>query len=160
MHAHMHLHTHMLITHHIHHFCRPPLGAFKVVLATNVAETSITIDDVSFVVDTGRAKEMQHDVDRGILRLQEQWVSQVGVLWAFICYFFCSLTYLSLLACKPMPSRLDLLCCVCVLCSLSSSYLFMHLQASAQQRRGRAGRVRPGLCFRMFRCVTEAHVIL
>jgi HrpA-like RNA helicase len=51
---------------------------FKVVLATNVAETSITIDDVSFVIDTGRAKEMSHDPDRGILRLQEQWVSQVG----------------------------------------------------------------------------------
>jgi ATP-dependent RNA helicase DHX57 len=57
---------------------RPPPGVFKVVLATNVAETSITIDDVSFVVDTGRAKEMSHDPDRGILRLQEQWISQVG----------------------------------------------------------------------------------
>eukprot|EP00983_Pelagomonas_calceolata_P135371 1162147-Pelagomonas_calceolata.AAC.20 len=59
------------------HLHRPPPGVFKIVLATNVAETSITIDDVSFVVDTGRAKEMQHDADRGILRLQEQWVSQV-----------------------------------------------------------------------------------
>ena len=66
--------------------CRPPPGAFKVVLATNVAETSITIDDVSFVVDTGRAKEMQHDADRGILRLQEQWVSQVCVC---VCACWC-----------------------------------------------------------------------
>ncbi len=56
---------------------RVPQGHFKIVLATNVAETSITIDDVTFVIDTGRAKEMQHDSERGILRLQEQWVSQV-----------------------------------------------------------------------------------
>ncbi len=60
---------------------RPPPGHFKVVLSTNVAETSITIDDVSFVIDTGRAKEMQHDPERGILRLQEQWVSKVRSLW-------------------------------------------------------------------------------
>ena len=39
-------------------FKRPPPGARKVVLATNVAETSITIDDVAVVVDTGRAKAM------------------------------------------------------------------------------------------------------
>ncbi len=56
------------------------------VLATNVAETSITIDDVSLVVDTGRAKEMQHDPARGILRLQEQWVSQVRELWGLGCW--------------------------------------------------------------------------
>lgn len=37
-----------------------------------------TIEDVTFVIDCGRVKEMQHDIDRGILRLQEQWVSQVG----------------------------------------------------------------------------------
>ncbi|GFR46511.1 hypothetical protein Agub_g8095, partial [Astrephomene gubernaculifera] len=79
-------------------FGRPPAGCFKVVLSTNVAETSITIDDVTAVLDTGRVKEMSHDAERGIQRLQEGWVSQ----------------------------------------------------AAAQQRRGRAGRVRPGICFRLF----------
>lgn len=38
-------------------FQKPRQGVRKIVLATNIAETSITIDDVAFVVDTGRAKE-------------------------------------------------------------------------------------------------------
>ncbi|KAK9846310.1 hypothetical protein WJX81_001334 [Elliptochloris bilobata] len=79
-------------------FERVDRGMRKIVVATNVAETSITIDDVTCVIDFGRLKEMRYDAARGIARLQETWVSL----------------------------------------------------AAAQQRRGRAGRVRPGICFRLF----------
>jgi HrpA-like RNA helicase len=42
-------------------FIRPPPGVRKIVLATNIAETAITVDDVGFVVDTGRMKENRYD---------------------------------------------------------------------------------------------------
>ena len=40
-------------------FLVPPTGIRKIVLATNIAETGITIPDVTCVVDTGRHKEMR-----------------------------------------------------------------------------------------------------
>ena len=79
-------------------FQRPPSGVRKVVLATNIAETAVTIDDVVFVVDSGRLKEKSYDAHTGVSTLQAAWISR----------------------------------------------------ASAQQRRGRAGRVRPGECYRLY----------
>jgi hypothetical protein len=50
----------------------------KIVLATNVAETSVTIPDVTVVIDTGRMKEMQFDGDKGLVRLVDTWVSKAS----------------------------------------------------------------------------------
>ncbi|WOO80898.1 Putative DEAH-box ATP-dependent helicase [Vanrija pseudolonga] len=50
----------------------------KIVVATNVAETSVTIDDVVYVVDSGRVKETQYDADNGMQRLVECWTSRAS----------------------------------------------------------------------------------
>ena len=51
-------------------FKRPPAGVKKIVLATNIAETAVTIDDVVFVVDSGRLKEKSYDPHTGVSTLQ------------------------------------------------------------------------------------------
>ncbi|CAG7853684.1 DExH-box ATP-dependent RNA helicase DExH1 {ECO:0000305} {ECO:0000305} [Serendipita indica DSM 11827] len=70
----------------------------KIVVATNVAETSITIDDVIYVIDGGKVKENEYDPETGLARLEETLVTR----------------------------------------------------ASANQRRGRAGRVQAGTCYKLF----------
>lgn len=47
-----------------------PLPRRKVVLATNVAETSITIDGITAVVDTGYARRLRYDPGTGLDRLE------------------------------------------------------------------------------------------
>ncbi|KAH9906811.1 P-loop containing nucleoside triphosphate hydrolase protein [Xylariomycetidae sp. FL2044] len=75
-----------------------PEGARKVVLATNIAETSLTIDGITYVIDPGYVKENVFNPATGMSNL------------------------------------------VVVPCS----------RASANQRSGRAGRVGPGKCFRLY----------
>lgn len=53
-----------------------PLGCRKIILATNIAETSITIPDVQYVVDTGKAREKQYDQVRRITNLTCTWISK------------------------------------------------------------------------------------
>jgi HrpA-like RNA helicase len=53
-------------------FKRMPAGIRKIVVSTNIAETSVTIDDVVFCIDAGRVKEMK--VFNGVLSLTEVWV--------------------------------------------------------------------------------------
>jgi HrpA-like RNA helicase len=48
------------------------------VLSTNIAETSITIDDVVFVVDAGRVKENRYDDLNKMPTLVESWVSKAS----------------------------------------------------------------------------------
>ncbi|TPX49811.1 hypothetical protein SeMB42_g00606 [Synchytrium endobioticum] len=75
-----------------------PHGARKVVIATNIAETSITIDGIVYVIDPGFSKQKSYNPRTGMESL------------------------------------------VIVPCS----------RASANQRKGRAGRVGPGKCFRLY----------
>eukprot|EP00111_Clytia_hemisphaerica_P005132 TCONS_00014777-protein len=79
-------------------FETPPVGVRKIVIATNIAETSITIPDVVYVINGGKTKVQAYDVDVNVSSLMPQWGSK----------------------------------------------------ASARQRRGRAGRVKAGVCFHLF----------
>ncbi|MCA0375685.1 MAG: ATP-dependent helicase HrpB [Gemmatimonadetes bacterium] len=75
-----------------------PAGTRKVVLSTNVAETSLTVEGVRIVVDSGMARVARYDAGVGMTRLRTARISR----------------------------------------------------ASADQRRGRAGRVAPGVCWRLW----------
>jgi ATP-dependent helicase HrpB len=76
----------------------PQAGRRKIVLATSIAETSITIGGVRIVVDSGLARVPRYEPDMGVARLETVRVSR----------------------------------------------------ASADQRRGRAGRTEPGVCLRLW----------
>ncbi|XP_036436605.1 3'-5' RNA helicase YTHDC2 [Colossoma macropomum] len=75
-----------------------PNGVRKIILSTNIAETSITVNDVVFVIDSGKVKEKAFDALNHVTMLKMVWISK----------------------------------------------------ASALQRKGRAGRCRPGICFHLF----------
>jgi ATP-dependent helicase HrpB len=75
-----------------------PIGRRKVVLATSIAETSLTIEGVRVVIDSGLARVPRYEPDVGLTRLETVRVSR----------------------------------------------------AAADQRRGRAGRVEPGVCYRLW----------
>ncbi|XP_064410648.1 ATP-dependent RNA helicase DHX30 isoform X2 [Latimeria chalumnae] len=57
-------------------FQRPPPGIRKIVLATNIAETSITIDDIVHVVDAGSQKEQRYDLRTKVSCLDTVWISK------------------------------------------------------------------------------------
>jgi ATP-dependent helicase HrpB len=75
-----------------------PPGRRKIVLATALAETSITIEGVRIVVDSGLSRVPRYEPDVGVTRLETVRVSR----------------------------------------------------AAADQRRGRAGRIEPGICYRLW----------
>lgn len=60
-------------------FRRPPGGARKIILSTNIAETAVTIDDVVFVIDCGRMKEKSYDPYNNVSTLQSSWISKASM---------------------------------------------------------------------------------
>nr|WP_263458385.1 ATP-dependent helicase HrpB [Brenneria tiliae] len=76
-----------------------PNGRRKVVLSTNIAETSLTIEGIRLVVDCGLERVARFDVKSGLTRLITQRISQAsmvqragraGRLSAGICWHLCS----------------------------------------------------------------------
>ena len=59
-------------------FQKPAGGARKIVVATNIAETSLTIPDVVYVIDSGRQKCRQYDPRRGMSSLEAR-AQRLGV---------------------------------------------------------------------------------
>ena len=54
----------------------PPPGIRKIVLSTNIAETGVTIPDITCVIDTGKHREMRYDEKRQLSRLIETYISR------------------------------------------------------------------------------------
>ena len=59
-------------------FQKPPEGTRLCVVATNVAETSLTIPDVRYVIDTGKEKARLHDPVTGVSQFVVRWTSQAS----------------------------------------------------------------------------------
>jgi len=59
-------------------FQTPPEGSRLIVLATNVAETSLTIPGIRYVFDCGRAKERQYDLNTGVQTFEVGWISKAS----------------------------------------------------------------------------------
>lgn len=57
-------------------FNYPPKGSRKIVVSTNIAETSITIPDCVVVIDGGRSKSVFFDVKANTTKLVENWCSR------------------------------------------------------------------------------------
>ncbi|XP_012225359.2 ATP-dependent DNA/RNA helicase DHX36 isoform X2 [Linepithema humile] len=56
-------------------FKEPPHGVRKIIIATSIAETSITIEDVVYVINCGKTKLTRFDVNKNLQTLEPEWVS-------------------------------------------------------------------------------------
>lgn len=59
-------------------FDPPPDGSRMIVLATNVAETSLTIPGIKYVFDCGRSKERKYDRQTGVQSFEVSWISKAS----------------------------------------------------------------------------------
>lgn len=60
-------------------FERTPVDTRKIILATDIAETGITVSDVSYVVDSAIRKELRWNNDKDIPSISNYWVSQANI---------------------------------------------------------------------------------
>ena len=59
-------------------FDPPPQGSRLVILSTNIAETSLTIPDIRYVFDCGRAKERRYNTDTSVQSFKVGWISKAS----------------------------------------------------------------------------------
>ena len=59
-------------------FEAPPEGSRLIILATNVAETSLTIPGIKYVFDAGRSKERVFDQSTGVQSFETKWISKAS----------------------------------------------------------------------------------
>ncbi|KAI9491621.1 P-loop containing nucleoside triphosphate hydrolase protein [Zychaea mexicana] len=59
-------------------FDTPPEGVRKCIISSNIAETSLTIDGIRFVIDSGKVKELSHDANSNMSKLSEFWISKAS----------------------------------------------------------------------------------
>lgn len=96
----------------------PPQGVRKIVIATNIAETGITIPDITCVIDTGKHREMRFDEKRQLSRLVETFVAKsnaaqrrgrAGRVQNGLCFhLFTKIRHDTLLAEHPLPEMMRL----------------------------------------------------
>ncbi|KAG1755151.1 P-loop containing nucleoside triphosphate hydrolase protein [Suillus paluster] len=96
----------------------PPPGVRKIVIATNIAETGITIPDITCVIDTGKHREMRFDEKRQLSRLVETFVAKsnaaqrrgrAGRVQNGLCFhLFTKIRHDTLLADHPLPEMMRL----------------------------------------------------
>jgi len=70
------LHSQMASAEHKKAFKPAKAGLRKVILSTNIAETGVTLDDVVFVIDSGKVKEKSFDAISNSTMLKSDWISQ------------------------------------------------------------------------------------
>jgi pre-mRNA-splicing factor ATP-dependent RNA helicase DHX38/PRP16 len=118
-------------------------GTRKCIISTNIAETSLTVDGIKYVVDCGYAKVKVYNPKIG------KYV---------ICYRYAALCADSL-RCTLLPVATalahayfvsDVFVFASMISGMDALQIGPESQANANQRAGRAGRTGPGFCYRLF----------
>lgn len=72
------LHSQMMPNGHNSVFDKMPEGIRKIIISTNIAESSITVNDVVFVIDSGKSKQKTFNAMTHVSSLKPQWISKAS----------------------------------------------------------------------------------